>query len=504
MSCCTPSCCTTNDQEVTPAQVENEAAGSCCAPSCCMPVNQETMRKSVASVLPAVVIGAGPVGLAAAAHLLARGIDFVLLEAGPIVGLAPRAWGHVRMFSPWRYNVDAASRRLLERDGWREPDPDAFPTGADLVRYYLEPLARTPTITARLRLNARVTAITRAGLGKVRNAGREDAPFEIRVDDCGRESRLFARAVIDASGTWGNPSPAGASGIPALGEQALAHVIRYGMPDVLGAERERYAGRRTLVVGTGHSAIGTVIDLCALAAVTSGTEVLWASRTGDLTRAYGGGAADQLPERGELGQHLKRLIVAGAVTVLAPFAVNSMHPGADGRIEVTGQSELADQAVTIDQLVVATGLRPDLGILRELRLDLDMALECPSALGPLIDPNVHSCGTVRPHGALELAQPEPGLFIAGMKSYGRAPTFLLATGYEQVRSIAAFLAGDIEAARRVELDLPQTGVCSSNLASISDEGCCPPASASCRSEPRVVAACCGTAEEREAMPAEPA
>ena len=92
-------------------------------------------------------------------------------------------------------------------------------------------------------------------------------------------------------------------------------------------------------------------------------------------------------------------------------------------------------------------------------------MECPSALGPLIDPNVHSCGTVRPHGAFELAQPEPGLFIAGMKSYGRAPTFLLATGYEQVRSIAAYLAGDIEGARRVELDLPQTGVCSAGSAS---------------------------------------
>jgi hypothetical protein len=165
---------------------------------------------------------------------------------------------------------------------------------------------------------------------------------------------------------------------------------------------------------------------------------------------------------------------------------------------------LVDQAVTVDQLVVATGLRPDLGILRELRLDLDMALECPSALGPLIDPNVHSCGTVRPHGALELAQPESGLFIAGMKSYGRAPTFLLATGYEQVRSTAAYLAGDIEAARRVELDLPQTGVCSGDRAPISSEGCCALVSASCGSGSTVVASCCGISEVREVVPAEPA
>jgi hypothetical protein len=78
---------------------------------------------------------------------------------------------------------------------------------------------------------------------------------------------------------------------------------------------------------------------------------------------------------------------------------------------------------------------------------------------------------VRPHGALELAQPEPGFYFAGMKSYGRAPTFLMLTGYEQVRSIAAELAGDIEAARRVELVLPETGVCS-GPGLTETAGCC--------------------------------
>ena len=114
----------------------------------------------------------------------------------------------------------------------------------------------------------------------------------------------------------------------------------------------------------------------------------------------------------------------------------------------------------MDELIVATGVRPDLSFLRELRLDLDPALDCSRVLAPLIDPNEHSCGTVPPHGAAELAQPEAGFFIIGMKSYGRAPTFLLATGHEQARSVAAHLAGDEEAARRVELVLPETGVCS--------------------------------------------
>jgi hypothetical protein len=479
---------------------------SCCAPSCCLPTAAQaasTLGTHV-SDLPIAIIGGGPVGLAAAAQLLARGLDPIVLEAGTSVGTAPRAWGHVRMFSPWRYNTDAASRRLLERQGWQAPDVDQFPTGDDLVSRYLEPLARTSAIAPRLRLGARVTGVTRAGLGKVRSAGREMAPFEIRLDAAGEETRIFTRVLIDASGTWGNPAPAGASGLPAIGEQAAAPLIRYGMPDVLWSERTRYAGQRTLVVGTGHSAIGTVIDLCALAAITTGTEIFWASRTGDLTRAYGGGDADQLPERSSLGQHLKSLVMAGRVTVLAPFAVDAMQPAENGDLEVISRIGEDEQRIKVDQLVVATGLRPDLSLLGELRLDLDAALECPSALGPLIDPNVHSCGTVRPHGAFELAQPEPGLFIAGMKSYGRAPTFLLATGYEQVRSIAAYLAGDIEAAQRVELDLPQTGVCSGSFAPISDEGCCAPESVSVRSGPVSVTSCCGISEVREVVPAEPA
>jgi len=405
------------------------------------------------------------------------------------------------MFSPWRYNVDAAARALLERQKWQGPDPDTFPTGAKLAADYLEPLARIPAIARRLRLNARVTAITRAGLGKVPGAERKDVPFEIRLDQHGHEARLFASAVIDASGTWGHPSPAGASGVPALGERGIASLIRYGMPDVLNAERARYAGRRTLVVGTGHSAIGTIVDLCTLAAVAPETEVFWASRTGDLTRAYGGGAADQLPERATLGQHLKRLVTTGAVTVLAPFAADAMQATEDGRIEVIGRDGQREQAIHVDQVVVATGLRPDLSILSELRLDLDPALECPSALGPLIDPNIHSCGTVRPHGAFELAQPEPGLFIAGVKSYGRAPTFLLATGYEQVRSIAAYLAGDIEGAKRVELALPQTGICSSNPASGGGETCCAPKAPDCGVQAPASAACCGGTSANAIEPA---
>ncbi|MDJ0388077.1 NAD(P)-binding domain-containing protein [Roseomonas sp. E05] len=483
---------------------------SCCGGDSRSP-RPETPEGEASGALPVAIIGGGPVGLAAAAHLLERGLEPVVLEAGPSVGTAPLAWGHVPMFSPWRYNIDRAARTLLERHGWTAPEAETFPTGRDLVARYLAPLAALPELARRLRLNTRVTALARLRAGKVRNAGREAQPFELRYEDAqGKPGRLLARAVIVASGTWGNPSPAGSSGLPAIGEREAAGRIRHGMPDVLGADRARYAGKRVLVVGSGHSAIGTLIDLAALAGQAPGTAVLWAARSTALDRAYGGGAADQLPERGALGQRLRHLVETGAVTLLAPFSVDEIRRGADGSLQVLS---LEGGRAEADEMVVATGLRPDLGILGEVRLDLDPALECPRVLAPLIDPNLHSCGTVRPHGAMELAQPEAGLFLAGMVSYGRAPTFLLATGHEQVRSIAAFLAGDLEAARRVELDLPQTGVCSAGRAlpeaaeaaapcctpTTPQGACCPP-----NPEPAEEAPCCGGAARREAAPAEPA
>lgn len=135
----------------------------------------------------------------------------------------------------------------------------------------------------------------------------------------------------------------------------------------------------------------------------------------------------------------------------------------------------AEQTVTVDRTVSATGFRPDHAIAAELRLDLDPIMGSTRALAPLIDPNEHSCGTVPPHGVDELAHPEPGYYAVGVKSYGRAPTFLMATGYEQVRSVVAALTGDWEAARDVQLDLPETGVCNSNPVAGDDTvsgGCC--------------------------------
>ncbi|UOM34229.1 FAD-dependent oxidoreductase [Acuticoccus sp. I52.16.1] len=433
---------------------------------------------NIPSSLPVVVIGAGPVGLAAAARLVERGLPFLVLERSAAVAAAPRAWGHVRLFSPWRYNVDAAAGALLEAAGWAGPEPEDLPTGAELTARYLEPLAAHPAIAPHLRLGADVDAVTRRGRDKMASSDREAAPLVVRwTDASGAPHRTAARAVIDASGTTDQPNPMGVDGLPVAGEAqaAAAGRIAYGLPDVCGAARGDYAGRRTLVVGSGHSAINLVLDLVRLRQDTGAGEILWALRSGGVAKLRGGGLDDQLPERGALGLAVMDAVEAGRVRLLAPFAAERIATGA-AILEIDATLEEAPTRLEVDRIIVATGFRPDLAMLREVRVALDPAVEAPHRLAPLIDPNLHSCGTVPPHGAETLAHPEPDLFIVGAKSYGRAPTFLMATGYEQVRSVVAALAGDHAAAREVRLVLPETGVCSAPAAApaeVADCGCAP-------------------------------
>jgi hypothetical protein len=410
------------------------------------------MSKNVA------IIGAGPVGLAAASHLLERGMTPIVLEAGAAAGHAVRQWKHVQLFSPWEYNVDKAAARLLSATGWNSPDPHVYPTGAELLGQYLDPLATRTPLADVIRTSSRVTAISRVGFDKAKSKGRESAPFEIRYQNGKGPETLRADAVIDTSGTWSSPNPTGANGLPAIGEREFSTRIAYGMPDIRGDARGRYAGKTVAVLGAGHSAIGTLIELARLREGAPGTDVVWLLRGTDPAKAFGGGANDKLAARGELGAAFASLVAAGSVRVEAGFSVTHVSPSGD-RMRIAAGSACCGRHVVVDELIVATGFRPNFSFLSELRLRLDPAIEAPIALAPLIDPNEHSCGTVRPHGARELAQDEPRLYLAGMKSYGRAPTFLMITGYEQVRSIAADIAGDKEAAERVELELPETGVC---------------------------------------------
>ncbi|WP_431783337.1 NAD(P)-binding domain-containing protein [Streptomyces chumphonensis] len=414
------------------------------------------MNVSTPSALPVVVIGAGPVGLAGAARLLERGIEPLVLEAGPQAGAAVREWGHVRLFSPWSEVVDPAAEKLLAPTGWVRPDGAAYPSGADWAERYLQPLA--DVLGARVRYGATVTGVARAGRDRVVDADRSEQSFTVQLTTHdGREERIPARAVLDASGTWTTPNPLGGNGLPALGERAASARLAYRVPDLRDrAVRARYAGKRVAVVGTGASAFTALAQLADLAAAEPGTHAVWVLRRGIGTDTFGGGEADQLPARGALGLRAKAAVEAGHAEAVTGFRTEAIERDGERLVLV---AEDGRRTEPVDEVIVLTGFRPDLSFLTELRLGLDDRLQAPVALAPLIDPNVHSCGTVYPHGVRELSHPEQDVHLVGMKSYGRAPTFLALTGYEQVRSIAAALAGDRESAERVELTLPESGVC---------------------------------------------
>ncbi|WP_349826991.1 FAD-dependent oxidoreductase [Brevibacterium litoralis] len=442
--------------------------------------------------LPVAVIGAGPIGLTAAVHLRERGLDALVLEKGDEPASALREWGHVRLFSPWEHLVDPVVETALAATDWSRPTDSYEPLGSEFVRDYVEPLAALPSLDGVVRYGTEVLAVTREGKDRTRTTARSQAPFVLRVRSAdGHVEELRARAVLDASGTWGQPAPLGSHGLDPLGAEEVADRLLPGLPDVLGVDRDRVAGTHVTVVGAGHSAANTLIALAALAEEEPDTRVTWLLRNANAARVSTGD--DELEGRGALGSRLEQLVADGRVEVVDSFEIARLEdlpgggvrahgvPGA-GRLGVgegggsacCGTDSAADcgdgagaPVHDTDLLVAATGFRPDLSILSEVRTAVDEIVQAPVRLAPLIDPNEHSCGTVAPHGYRELSHPEPGLYVVGMKSYGRAPTFLLKTGYEQVRSVVAWIAGDTEAAAHVELELPETGVCN-----VDAGGCC--------------------------------
>ena len=451
------------------------------------------------NALPVAIIGGGPVGLAAAAHLVKNGESFILFEAGKSVATNIKSWKQVRIFSPWRYNMDKAAVGVLEANGWQSPDLDALPTGEELIEDYLQPLVNTPELKPHIHFNARVTSVGRKGLDKMVTQGRDELPFVVQATANGTVQSFEARAVIDSSGTWDNPNPIGSGGVAAQGEQEARDHIFYGIPDVLGAHRDRYAGKKAVVVGSGHSSINALLELLDLKEEEPETQVVWVLRKKQMQTVYGGGTEDALPARGALGLRIREMVEANRLEVMTPFHIAALNPVGD-KFDIHGKLDGEDAVISgVDEVIANTGSRPDMSFLREVRVAFDSALESVPELAPLIDPNIHSCGTVRPHGELELRQPEKDFYLVGVKSYGRAPTFLMATGYEQVRSVVATLVGDWEAAAQVELDLPQTGVCSSNLGSsdkvAASSSCCGPAEPVLETNgvASVASSCCGPA-----------
>ncbi|WP_077325026.1 NAD(P)-binding domain-containing protein [Virgibacillus siamensis] len=405
------------------------------------------------SELPIVVIGAGPIGLAAAAHLNEYNQQFLVLEKGPKVASNILEWEHVQLFSPWEFNINEAAKKLLQKTNWIEPKADKLPTGKELVDEYLEPLSNHPQFKERILYNAEVMNITKKNTDKMKSNSREQQPFILYVNLNGNMEKIEVKAVIDAAGTWNHPNPPFADGV--WSDEALKNKLYTHIPNI-HEEQEIFKNKHVAVIGSGHSALNTLIDLTELKKNFPNTEISWVVRKQHVEEAFGGETNDELQARGELGTQAHQLVDNGHVRVFSGFYTEVITEQ-NGHFEI--KSTNGEFLSEVDEIVVNTGARPDFSFLNEIRLDIDPIVESTRELAPLIDPNLHSCGTVRPHGEKELRQPEQGFYIVGVKSYGRAPTFLMATGYEQVRSIVSYLSGDEEEARKVKLKLPETGVC---------------------------------------------
>jgi len=419
--------------------------------------------------LPTVIIGVGPIGLATAAHLVEQNQSFILLEAGNEIAHNIRTWGHVTLFSPWRYNINKAAKSLLEDTDWKAPDLETIPTGHELIDLYLKPLAELAQIKPYIQLNSKVVGISRQLNDKMKSKNRVNQSFKIYVEKGDDVNIIEAKAVIDATGTWGNPNPANSTGVWLQTEKVLADHIEYGIPDIK-VNSTKYANKKIAVIGGGHSAINTLLSLAELQRENPSTKLVWIMRKKSVEEAYGGEEKDALEARGALGIRIHELVDTGKVEVVTPFYISQVKK--EENINIIGTLNGEQKVLTgFDELIVNAGNRPDFTMNSELRLSIDTATESVQALAPLIDPNEHSCGTVRAHGEEILRQPEKDFYIVGAKSYGRAPTFLMATGYEQVRSITAYLSGNEEASQRVELELPETGVCSINLVNNSNTCC---------------------------------
>ena len=393
------------------------------------------------------VIGAGPIGLEAAFAALDADFDVHVFERGEVAAHAV-AWGHVRMFTPWKMNVGPATRRHLEASGWVAPPGDELPTGLELAERALQPAGRLPEIAARIHANAQVVHVSRRGLlkGDGPAARRREQPFRLLVrDGGGRESYLHAFAVIDASGTYGQPNRAGSGGIPARQELYVAPQLSYHVDDVLGLRRERYAGKRTMVIGAGMSAATVVRDLARLASEAEGTSVAWVTRKA-REALYPPHADDPLQARAELIADARALLAGAnpAVThiggaTVEGFEFNSATHRYRVALALAGDAALLEE---VDQVIVNTGFGPDDSLYRELQVHECYESRGPMKLAATLQGAGSDCLEMPVAGIDALRNPEPDFYIAGAKSYGKNPAFLLETGFAQVREIVAQLAKD--------------------------------------------------------------
>jgi len=396
------------------------------------------------------IIGAGPIGLEAALLGVQLGFEVRIFERGRI-GEHVQRWGHVRLFSPFGMNTTAGGRAAIKAElpGHTFPSDDECITGRQHVAAYLEPLSRLKVLKDCVRTENQVLYVGRQRLLKDDLAGdpkRANAPFRLLVREKGKERFEEADVVLDCSGTYGQHRWLGDGGIPAAGELAAENAICYGLEDILGERRNYFAGKTTLVIGSGFSAATSVVNLAELASSAQETWVVWLARTAS-TQPIKRTPNDPLRERDRLAVRANTLATRtdGNVEFHAQAVIGSVESlGQDKGFKVTALLGKSSQPRTweVDRIIANVGYSPDGSLYRELQVH-----ESYTTLGPmrlataLAEQPGADCLQHGSRGADALRTPEPNFFILGSKSYGRNPHFLLRVGFEQVREAFGLLTG---------------------------------------------------------------
>lgn len=417
-------------------------------------------------VLHVAVIGAGPIGLEMAAGAVRRGFRVTVFERGAQIAANVRSWGHVALFSSNELNLSAHGSALLREAGVVLPAADVFPTGAQYVAEYLEPLAAALRASDRLeiRCGCAVVAVGRGVLTKGQAIGaceaRSAAPFEMLVLEEGREHLVGGiDALVDASGTYGNPNWLGRGGRPALGERALraAGAIQYTLPsDGAGADA-LLRGGTVAVIGSGASAITTLAMLRAKSAASGAAlSVVWVTRRAGPPYALIDG--DPLPQRAALHQ-LGNELAATSGAPGTPVATTGMCVDHRGGWQVAGLAQGAGDeegitlqleqsaggakdTVTVRHVIAHVGYRPETSLTDELQVHYCYASEGPMKLAAAMmaaGGGGGDCLAQVSPGPATMLNPEPGFFVVGMKSYGRGSAFLLKIGHEQCEHVLSLL-----------------------------------------------------------------
>jgi thioredoxin reductase len=373
-----------------------------------------------------IVIGAGPMGIAAAIGAIDRGHDVTVLERGE-VGASLRTWGPTRFFSPLHMNLSARMRELLGSD---MPDGDALLTGSDYADRVLLPLVSRAPLRNRVHLGRNVIAVGRRGLTRADYAGhplRAERPFRVLCED---DETFDAEVVLDASGGLTVPRPIGAGGLPARGESRLARrpIRTLG---ALASLRNDLGGRTVFVLGDGHSAANAVTFLEEVARADASLRVVWAMRSPNR-RPCEEVPNDPLPERAS---------VVARANALAEAPPDFLRVERRAMIESVAQKNghavialTGDRIVEADYVAAFTGYRPDASFLSELTVEISPVTEGGARLYRAVS-NVTDCLMVPSVRRDDLLSGEPGFFFVGSRSYGRANNFLLKTGLAQLEVI---------------------------------------------------------------------